>query len=92
MNRYHISFTLQAGLSVMVNEYGLSTCNCLDSAMGYSKENQTCLCPYGLIYTEDTQWTLKIDLVPLLILCLHGVKKVMQRTTAENVKSSAPFT
>ena len=41
----------------MVDEYGLSTCNCLDSAMGYSKENQTCLCPHGLIYTEDEVFT-----------------------------------
>ena len=37
----------------MVDEYGLPTCNCHDSAMGYSKDNKECLCPEGKIYTED---------------------------------------
>ena len=49
----NIGFNLQEGLSVMIDEYGRPTCNCHDSAMGYSKETQTCLCPSGSIYTED---------------------------------------
>ena len=49
----------QAGLSVMVDEYGLPTCNCPDSAMEYSKENKICFCPSGLVYTEGEvrAWT-----------------------------------
>ena len=48
----NIGFNLQPGLSVMVDEYGQSTCNCYDSAMGYSKENQTCFCQDGGYYIE----------------------------------------
>ena len=37
----------------MIDEHGTSTCNCLDSAIGYSKEDQICLCPGGGNYTEE---------------------------------------
>ena len=37
----------------MVDEFGKPTCNCPDSAMEYSKEKQTCLCPGGGHYTEE---------------------------------------
>ena len=46
-------FNLQAGLHVMIDEYGRATCNCPDSVMEYSKANQKCSCPGGGHYTED---------------------------------------
>ena len=54
----------------MVDEYGLPTCNCHDSAMGYSKETKTCSCPNGLIYTEEEVKVLTV---------FSGINKFCQR-------------